>query len=124
MDDLAETMSSVSTPKLLADMPLSQLKDIVRNYYVWATTIDFNLTESQHHFWYYSEDKLEPRFGSRDAEEGSEQEMPLAIGRDVHDLNHALLSVSDEMMVGEFVLSFPQFRHIIRRIQNLSLIHI
>ena len=118
VDDLAETMSSVSTPKLVADMPLSQLKGIVKDYYVWATTIDFTLTDSQHHFWYYSEDKLEPRFGSRDVEEGSEQEMPLAIGRDVHDLNHALLSTSDEMLVGEFVISFPQFRHIIRRIQN------
>jgi len=118
VDDLAETMSSVSTPKLVADMPLSQLKGIVKDYYVWATTIDFTLTESQHHFWYYSEDKLEPRFGSRDVEEGSEQEMPLAIGRDAHELNHALLSTSDEMLVGEFVLSFPQFRHIIRRIQN------
>jgi len=118
VDDLAETMSSVSTPKLVADMPLSQLKGIVEDYYVWATTIDFTLTESQHHFWYYSEDKLEPRFGSRDVDEGSEQEMPLAIGRDAHELNHALLSASDEMLVGEFVLSFPQFRHIIRRIQN------
>jgi hypothetical protein len=118
VDDLAETMSSVSTPKLVADMPLSQLKGIVKDYYVWATTIDFTLTESQHHFWYYSEDKLEPRFGSRDVDEGSEQEMPLAIGRDAHELNHALLSASDEMLVGEFVLSFPQFRHIIRRIQN------
>jgi len=118
VDDLAETMSSVSTPKLVADMPLSQLKGIVKDYYVWATSIDFTLTESQHHFWYYSEDKLEPRFGSRDVDEGSEQEMPLAIGRDAHELNHALLSASDEMMVGEFVLSFPQFRHIVRRIQN------
>ena len=34
VDDLAETMSSVSTPKLLADMPLSQLKEIVKDYYV------------------------------------------------------------------------------------------
>ena len=118
VDDLAETMSSVSTPNLVADMPLSKLKGIVEDYYVWATTIDFTLTESQHHFWYYSEDKLEPRFGSRDVDEGSEQEMPLAIGRDAHELNHALMSTSDEMLVGEFVLSFPQFRHIIRRIQN------
>jgi len=118
VDDLAETMSSVSTPNLIADMPLSQLKGIVKDYYAWATSIDFTLTESQHHFWYYSEDKLEPRFGSRDVDEGSDQEMPLAIGRDAYELNHALLSASDEMMVGEFVLSFPQFRHIIRRIQN------
>ena len=55
VDDLAETMSSVSTPQLVADMPLSQLKGIVKDYYVWATSIDFTLTESQHHFWYYSE---------------------------------------------------------------------
>jgi hypothetical protein len=118
VDDLADTMFSESIPKLQVDMPISQLNAIVKDYYAWATTIDFTTTKSQQHFWYYSEDKLEPRFGSREDEEGSEQEMPLTIGRDTHELADALLLVSDEMLVADFVLDHPQYRHIIRRIQN------
>ena len=118
VDDLADTMSTSSIPKFKADMTLSQLKEGVEDAYNWATTIDFSLEESQHHFWYYSEDKLEPRFGSKGVDEGVEQEMPLAIGRDVHDLNKVLQVINEEMPIGEFVMMYPQFRHIIRRIQN------
>ena len=118
VDDLADTMSTSSLPKFKADMTLSQLKEGVEDAYNWATTIDFSLEESQHHFWYYSEDKLEPRFGSKGVDEGVEQEMPLAIGRDVHDLNKVLQVIDEDMPIGEFVMMYPEFRHIIRRIQN------
>ena len=118
VDDLAETMATTSIPKFKADMSLSQLKVVVEDCYQWATTIDFSLEESQHHFWYYSEDKLEPRFGSKGVDDGVEQEMPLAIGRDVHDLNEKLSETHDGVPISEFVMMHPQFRHIIRRIQN------
>jgi len=118
VDDLAETMSTTSIPKFKADMSLSQLKVVVEDCYQWATTIDFSLEESQHHFWYYSEDKLEPRFGSKGVDDGVEQEMPLAIGRDVYDLNEKLSETHDDVSISEFVMMHPQFRHIIRRIQN------
>ena len=122
VDDLTEIMSTTSIPKFKADMRLTKLKEIVQDYYQWATTIDFSLEESQHHFWYYSEDKLEPRFGSKGVDEGVEQEMPLAIGRDVHDLNETLSEThDDDMLISEFVMLYPQFRHIIRRIQNTFL---
>jgi len=118
VDELADTMSANSIPKFKADMILSQLKEVVADAYNWATTIDFSLEESQHHFWYYSEDKLEPRFGSKGVDKGVDQEMPLAIGRDVHDLNKVLLETDDDISIGEFAMTYPQFRHIIRRIQN------
>ncbi len=118
VDDLAETMSTTEIPKFKADMSISELKEVVADSYQWATTIDFSLGESQHHFWYYSEDKLEPRFGSKGIDEGVEKEMPLAIGRDVHDLNEKLSEISNVTTLSDFVMSYPQFRHIIRRIQN------
>ena len=118
VDDLADTMSTTVIPKFKADMTLSQLKEVVADVYKWATTIDFSLEESQHHFWYYSEDKLEPRFGSKGVDEGVDQEMPLAIGRDVNDLNEVLQGIGDDTSIGEFAMMHPQFRHIIRRIQN------
>ena len=118
VDDLADTMSTTTIPKFKAAMSLAQLKEVVADTYKWATTIDFSLQESQHHFWYYSEDKLEPRFGSKGVDDGVDQEMPLAIGRDVHDLNEVLASTDEDMPIGEFAMNYPQFRHIIRRIQN------
>ena len=118
VDDLADTMSTTVIPKFKADMTLSQLKEVVADAYKWATTIDFSLEESQHHFWYYSEDKLEPRFGSKGVDDGVDQEMPLAIGRDVNDLNEVLQDIGDDTSIGEFAMMHPQFRHIIRRIQN------
>jgi len=118
VDDLAETMSTTMIPKFKADMTLSHLKGVVADAYNWATTIDFSLEESQHHFWYYSEDKLEPRFGSKGVDDGVDQEMPLAIGRDVYDLNEVLQGIDEDMPIGEFAMIHPQFRHIIRRIQN------
>ena len=118
VDDLADTMSTTTIPKFKAAMSLSQLKEVVADAYKWATTIDFSLEESQHHFWYYSEDKLEPRFGSKGVDDGVDQEMPLAIGRDVHDLNEVLATTDEDMPIGEFAMNYPQFRHIIRRIQN------
>jgi len=118
VDDLADTMSTTTIPKFKAAMSLAQLKEVVADAYKWATTIDFSLEESQHHFWYYSEDKLEPRFGSKGVDDGVDQEMPLAIGRDVHDLNEVLAITDEDMPIGEFAMNYPQFRHIIRRIQN------
>ena len=118
VDDLAESMSTTSIPKFQADMSIAQLKEVVADSYQWATTIDFSLEESQHHFWYYSEDKLEPRFGSKGVDDGVEKEMPLAIGRDVHDLNEKLSETSNKTTLSDFVMMYPQFRHIIRRIQN------
>ena len=118
VDDLADTMSTTTIPKFKAAMSLAQLKEVVADAYKWATTIDFSLQESQHHFWYYSEDKLEPRFGSKGVDDGVDQEMPLAIGRDVHDLNEVLATTDEDMPIGEFAMNYPQFRHIIRRIQN------
>ena len=118
VDDLADTMSTTTIPKFKAAMSLAQLKEVVADAYKWAITIDFSLEESQHHFWYYSEDKLEPRFGSKGVDDGVDQEMPLAIGRDVHDLNEVLATTDEDMPIGEFAMNYPQFRHIIRRIQN------
>jgi hypothetical protein len=121
VDDLADTMLATTVPQFEAGMSLAMLKSIVKDYYAWATSIDFSLSESQHYFWYYSEDKLEPRFGSKGVDDGVDQEMPLAIGRDADDLNEQLKTALDDSTVGEFVLQCPQFRHIIRRIQNTAL---
>ena len=49
--------------------------------YDWTDDIDFSADEQNAHFWYVSENKLEPRFGRRAEEPGADQEMPVAIAR-------------------------------------------
>ncbi len=44
--------------------------------------------------------------------------MPLTIGRDAYEVNEALLSVDFDILVIEFLLSYTQYIHNIRSIQN------
>ncbi|HJO46295.1 MAG TPA: hypothetical protein QF683_16750 [SAR324 cluster bacterium] len=120
VDELAETMHSSEKMKLEPSMPLGKLKELIEVQYNWALEIDFEQSRNQQHFWYYSEDKLEPRFGDRYRENGAELEMPLAVARDVSELYQALKKNPLEQSTAEFTLSHPQFRRIIRRIQSLK----
>ena len=74
-------------------------------------------------FWYVSEEKLEPRLGERYNEKGAELEQPLGIGKMVEELYQFLKHKENKlqnMTVAEFLLSYPRYRGIIRRIQTLS----
>jgi len=120
IDELADTMLATDGTVFDSNMQLKELTNILNEHYSWATKIDFSSAESQHHFWYYSEDKLEPRFGSIETDDGVEQEMPLAIAREISELHNKLETFSKTMCTGEFAMRYPQFRHIIRRAQNTA----
>jgi hypothetical protein len=105
--------------ELEPSMSLNQLRELLQKSFNWALEIDFDDPEKQRRFWYYSEEKLEPRFGDRYADPGAEQEMPLAVGRDVFLLNKKIKSVTDDISVGKFVQNHPEFRNIVRRVQTV-----
>ena len=69
-----------------------------------------------------SEEKLEPRLGERYNENGAELEQPLGIGRMVQQLYKFLINHSEihKETVAKFLLTYPEYRGIIRRIQTLS----
>jgi hypothetical protein len=119
VDDLADDMQTSSGTELEPSMSLTQLNELLQKSFSWALEIDFTDPEKQRRFWYYSEEKLEPRFGDRYADPGAEQEMPLAVGRDVYLLNKKLKSLSADISVGKFVQDYPEFRHIVRRVQTV-----
>jgi len=119
VDDLADDMQTSSGTELEPSMSLTQLNELLQKSFSWALEIDFTDPEKQRRFWYYSEEKLEPRFGDRYADPGAEQEMPLAVGRDVYLLNKKLKSISADISVGKFVQDYPEFRHIVRRVQTV-----
>ena len=119
VDDLADAMHTSTVTELGPAMRLTQLNELLQKSFSWALEIDFTEPEKQRRFWYYSEEKLEPRFGDRYADPGAEQEMPLAVGRDVYLLSKKIESISADISVGEFVQNYPEFRQIIRRVQTV-----
>lgn len=119
VDDLTDSMQTSHGAKLDPNMSVKQMRELLEESFGWALVIDFEDPENQRRFWYYSEEKLEPRFGDRYSDPGAEQEMPLAVGRDVFMLYKKLSTVSADTSIGRFVLAHSEFRHIVRRIQTV-----
>lgn len=122
VDGLCDCMYAEVYPKLDATMTVGALRCLVKRHYGWALDIDFREPSAQQNFWYYSEEKLEPRFSDRYEVPGAEMEMPLAVGRDVNRMMAVLddAAVDDHTLVAEFVMKHPEYRHVIRRVQTVA----
>ena len=113
-------MANPFTPQLYPSMRLSELSALVDTHYRWTNEIDLSSPSAQAHFWYVSEEKLEPRMGNRYDEEGAEREMPFNIPAYVANLRRALQSADDSLTVAEFLIGHPELRHIVRRVQTTA----
>jgi len=120
VDDLGDSMGTNMVPKLDPLMSVKGVRDLINANYKWVQETDFSKHSSQQRFWYYSEDKLEPRLGSRYTEPGAELEMPIAIARDVNLLRDCLTERDDDETMAEFLMLKPEFRQIVRRIQSVA----
>ena len=101
-------------------MSIEDLQTLIATQYDWGLIRDYDDPDEQRYFWYYSEDKLEPRFSDRRAEPGHEYEMPLAFGRDIAALDKELAGAEPSSNVAQFLLIHPKFRHVIRRVQTTA----
>lgn len=104
-------------------MTIGELTRLVERNYAWAFDIDYDLPAQQHFFWYVSEEKLEPRLGERFSEPGADRELRLGIGRQVKGLHRALTqtgTANPTTTVAAFLLEYPGWRHITRRVQSLA----
>ena len=119
VDEFADDMLTSSVIELEPSMSLQQLQELLKTSFNWALEIDFEDPEKQRRFWYYSEEKLEPRFGDRYIDPGAGREMPLAVGRDVYLLSKKIKSITDDISVGYFLQNHPEFRNIVRRVQTV-----
>ena len=119
IDDLTDLMYTDQSERLDPQMLITELTVLIESRYQWTLDHNFDTQEEQQYFWYYSEDKLEPRFGNRFSEPGSEWEMPLAVSRDVVSLWHTLKDYKPNDTVATFVMENPQYRSIVRRIQTM-----
>lgn len=122
VDDLAERMHVSENLALDPAMRLSELHRLIRTQQGWVDALSLDGPEADARFWYYSEEKLEPRLGHRHAEPGGMLEMPLAFARDIRSLvaDLAQADAADDTIVAAFLLRHPQHRHTVRRVQSIA----
>ncbi len=122
VDDLADTMAVDEEQFFSIDggQTISAAIGYIEHAYAWALALDYTDKSQCARFWYVSEEKLEPRVGERFDEPGAEKEQPLSYARDVVALHAALKKYAGDEgdeNIAHFLLSHPQHRHSIRRIQ-------
>lgn len=119
VDGLADCMDADEAAYFAIDgaMALSALRAILETSYDWAVRLDFDTPAAQARFWYVSEEKLEPRMGSRQEDTGADRELPLAIGRAVVQLARDLENWTGPGHVASFLFAHPQHRMTVRRLQ-------
>lgn len=119
VDELGGYMQADEQASFNIDGSLSigRLRQILTEHYSWVAAIDFSSEASRALFWYVSEEKLEPRIGQRFAEPGQDLEQPLAVARDINQLQDALQGWADTQSVARFLHQHPEHRHSVRRVQ-------
>ena len=124
VDDLADEMSVDETTPFAIDgaVSIAAFRRCIATHYGWALSIDFASAAAQARFWYVSEEKLEPRLGERYEEAGAERELPIGVARGVRALDDALADRDPEESLYEFLISCPEHRHTVRRVQ-LAAVH-
>ena len=119
-EELAEDMADEEIMEIDGNQSIGDLKKIINDKYSWIKDIDFNNKNSNYLFWYVSAAKLEPRLGERYNEQGSELEQNLGIAKMVNDLFKEIKNVDENQLICEFLLTHPEYRGIVKRIQSLK----
>ncbi|MBT6277399.1 MAG: hypothetical protein HOI95_25115 [Chromatiales bacterium] len=120
VDDLSEQLYADVEPGLDTSMSVGQLLSIAEEHYSWLATIDFESQHENKYFWYYSDEKFEPRLGDRQTTPGAHLEMPLAVARDASRFIAQLQTHEPETSVGEVLMIDPTYRHIAARMQCIA----
>ncbi len=118
--DLQDQLCETEDYELVAEMPLIDLRSLIREHYDWALKEDYSEQLSLDTFWYRSEEKMEPRLGRRSQESGAEKEMMLGIGYVVKCCFDDLAKADLKQSVADFVFEHPEYRYIIRRMQTMA----
>ena len=118
IDGLDDAFCASETRPLNVSQRVGEFRAFLDARYGWTDRFDFKSDEQNQHFWYVSENKLEPRFGNRQTDSGAEQEMPVAIARDIARLRKALKDYDPEETLAQFLLDMPRYRHLVRRAQS------
>lgn len=122
VDDLADRLDADETARFFIDgaMTVGRLRALLAQDYGWTGRFDFTDPAQSARFWYVSEEKLEPRLGDRRAEAGQDREQPLGIAQAIAALSEALSGWQETEGIARFLLTHPDHRHTVRRVQMLQ----
>jgi hypothetical protein len=101
-------------------MTLGALAGLIRANYGWALALDVATPEARHHFWYYSEENVEPRLGERGVDPGDDREAFVDVPGAVQALLAGLEAQPSQRTVAEFLLGHPEHRFMTERVQSLA----
>jgi len=99
------------------------LADSIQESYDWVFDYDFSQADENQTFWYYSQEKIEPRLGKTGVDDGAEVQMFLGIAKAVqacHDDLLMLMEKSADASVAEFLLHKPMHLGIVNRIATMA----
>jgi len=99
------------------------LADSIQESYDWVFDYDFSQADEKQTFWYYSQEKIEPRLGKTGVDDGAELQMFLGIAKAVQACHDDLLAVMDQSYdasVAEFLLKKPVHLGIVNRIATMA----
>ncbi len=120
-DGFDEEAGSLEEMALEPDASPNALRTLIEDRYGWALGIDFSEPDATALFWYFSQEKSEPRIGHRAEEPGADREMPVAVARDVAALHRVLVETGNaHATVAGFLLACPEWRGVVRRVQGLA----
>lgn len=122
VDDLADSMADDTSRDFRLDgrMSVATVREMLCNSFGWALSHDWQAPDACARAWYVSEEKLEPRLGERHEEPIADYEQPLAPARDAATTYRALEDWPDDEVIARFLLTHPEHRLSVRRVQLLA----
>lgn len=108
LDDATDVRPEARVGELLA---------LLRRHYAWALDLDRTDEGARRHFWYLSEDNLEPRLGERGVDAGEAYETYVDVVGDIQALAADLAEAPAGQSLAAFLLAHPGRRAIVERVQ-------
>lgn len=101
------------------EMPVNRLRELVRGEYAWAFDLDLTSKADSNYVWYKSATAEEPRRGPK-ANLGDVVNLGLDLPRLIVALDAELSCQPPELSTARFLMTHPQFRAVVTRIQALA----
>jgi hypothetical protein len=123
VDSFAQGMAIAESLQYDPTESAQRLAEAIKHTYDWVFDYNFNDAEQMATFWYYSQNKVEPRLGKVGVDAGAELQMFLGIAKAVQDCHadlHTLLDADTGATVADFLLQYPSHQGIVARIATMS----
>ena len=123
VDSFAQGMAIAESLQYDPTESAQRLAEAIKHTYDWVFDYNFNDSEQMATFWYYSQNKVEPRLGKVGVDAGAELQMFLGIAKAVQDCHadlQTLLDADTDATVADFLLQYPSHQGIVARIATMS----